>query len=150
MSTDVWYFAYGSNLSRLIKLRNGGMRPARVACLKDYRFAFNKRGSRGEVYANVMASPGDVVWGVIYLCDGPTMDGVDRYEGVGSGDYLRQTLRVETRDGETVLAEIYLAGESFLATTGRPTPSYLQQIVSGAKHHGLSEEYIRGIERLVE
>ena len=149
MSTDVWYFAYGSNLSRLVKLRNGTIRPARVACLRGYRFALNKRGSRGEVYANVMPSPGDVVWGVIYLCDGPTMASLDRYEGVETGDYLRQPLAVETSDGETLPAEVYLAGESFLTSTGRPTPAYLRQIISGADHHGLPEEYVREIERLV-
>ena len=70
MPIDIWYFGYGSNLSMDRKeQRTGSIRSARTACLKDYRFAFNKGGAGGEVYANIMPSPGKVVWGVVYLCD---------------------------------------------------------------------------------
>jgi hypothetical protein len=52
MKDDVWYFAYGSNLwieqkeLRTSAIRTGGDRP-RIARLTDFRFAFNKQGSRG-------------------------------------------------------------------------------------------------------
>ena len=56
---DVWYFAYGSNLWRDQKqdrtgaIRQGDERP-RIARLADHRLAFNKRGARGELFANIM------------------------------------------------------------------------------------------------
>ena len=81
MPSDIWYFAYGSNLSMdRTQQRTGSIRSARKACLKDYRLAFNKGGLGGEVYANIVPSPGDVVWGVVYLCDQEAMAGLDDFE----------------------------------------------------------------------
>lgn len=149
MAADIWYFAYGSNLSMDRKQqRTGLIRSARTACLKGYRFAFNKGGAGGEVYANIVASPGDVVWGVVYLCDPKAMASLDHYESVETGDYWRQPVEVETTDGEQLRAEVYLAGEDFVIAVGHPRPWYLDLILSGAKKHGLPEEYIRRIEEL--
>ena len=79
MSSDIWYFAYASNLSLDRKQQpTGSIRSARIACLKDYRFAFNKGGAGGEVYANIVPSPGDVVWGVVYLCEPQAMASLGR------------------------------------------------------------------------
>jgi gamma-glutamylcyclotransferase len=149
MMSDIWYFAYGSNLSMDRKQqRTGSIRSARTACLKDYRFAFNKGGTGGEVYANIVPSPGDVVWGVVYLCDAQAMAILDDYEALETGDYWRQPVEVETTDGELLKAEAYIAGEGFVIADGRPGPWYLSLIISGARIHGLPEEYIRHIEEL--
>ena len=55
----VWYFAYGSNLDRDQKeARTGAIREARVARLRGYRLAFNKRASKaGRLYANIVPDP---------------------------------------------------------------------------------------------
>lgn len=149
MTADIWYFAYGSNLSMDRKQqRTGLIRSARTAFLKNYRFAFNKGGAGGEVYANIVPSPGDVVWGVVYLCNPQAMASLDHYEAVETGDYWRRPVEVETSDAELLKAEVYIAGESFLIADGRPRPWYLDLILSGARKHGLPEEYIKSIEEL--
>ena len=86
MNDDVWYFAYGSNLwtdqkeRRTSAIRTGDDQP-RIARLLDYRFAFNKRGSKGQVYANIMPCPGGVVIGVVYRCRPSTVDTMSEWEG---------------------------------------------------------------------
>jgi gamma-glutamylcyclotransferase len=149
MTSDIWYFAYGSNLTMDRKRqRTGLIRSARTACLKGYRLAFNKGGAGGEVYANIVPSPDDVVWGVVYLCDPQAMASLDDDEAVERGDYWRHAVDVETTDGELVKAEVYVAGEDFLIAEGRPRPWYLDLILLGARKHGLPEEYIKSIEEL--
>lgn len=54
MNGDQWYFAYGSNLFVDQKEeRTGRSRQAIRSRLSSYRFAFNKRGGGGQVYANI-------------------------------------------------------------------------------------------------
>jgi gamma-glutamylcyclotransferase len=149
MSSDIWYFAYASNLSLDRKQQpTGSIRSVRIACLKNYRFAFNKGGAGGEVYANIVPSPGDVVWGVVYLCDPQAMASLDEHEAVVRGDYWRHSVEVETTDGELLKADTYFAGEDSLIEEGRPRPWYLDLILLGARKHGLPEEYIKTIEEL--
>ena len=149
MTTDIWYFAYGSNLSMDRKQqRTGSIRSARTACLRDYRFAFNKGGAGGEVYANIVPSAGKMVWGAVYLCDQLAMDRLDNDEAVERGDYWRHHVEVETTDGELLNAEVYVAGEDFVIAEGRPRPWYLDLILLGARKNDLPEEYIKTIEEL--
>jgi gamma-glutamylcyclotransferase (GGCT)/AIG2-like uncharacterized protein YtfP len=110
MMADAWYFAYGSNLSVDRKqLRTGRIRKAIRCQLPDYRLAFNKRGSHGDIYANIVHEPGQSVWGVIYLCNAAAMRELDRYEGVAGGHYERLTVEVVTDQGEWVEAVTYVA-----------------------------------------
>ena len=54
-SDDKWYFAYGSNLLEdQKKERTGDIRKAIKCNLPEYKFVFNKRGSCGEIYANIL------------------------------------------------------------------------------------------------
>jgi len=147
--TDAWYFAYGSNLSVDQKeLRTGGIRQAIRSQLPGFRLAFNKRGSNGEVYANVLPEPGQVVWGVIYLCNRAILREMDRHEGVSGGHYERLAVQVVTEQGEQGEAVTYVAGDKFVCPEGIPSDNYLTRIVSGARQHRLPEDYIRQIERL--
>ena len=149
MPDDTFYFAYGSNLSIDRKQqRTGAIRSARLACLKDYRFAFNKGGASGEVYANIVPALGEVVWGVVYLCNPQAMTWLDEYEGVEGGHYRRITVEVHTNGGQIVRAETYIAGEGFIVKESRPSRSYLERILRGAEEHNLPAEHVRRIEEL--
>jgi cation transport regulator ChaC len=149
MTGDTWYFAYGSNLSVDQKeFRTGRIRRAVRCRLPGYRFAFNKRAAHGGVYANIVADATQEVWGVIYLCNRAAMDEMDRREGVAGGHYERRVVQVIDDAGENVEAVTYLAGASFVCEDGKPSAEYLQKIVTGGRHHGLPEEYVRGIEKL--
>ncbi|SRR6266545_5952383 len=85
---DIWYFAYGSNLSvKQKEQRTGKIRAALRCRLPGHRFAFNKRSRRNELAANILPTPGHDVWGVAYLRGPEAMRLMDRYEGVSAGDY---------------------------------------------------------------
>lgn len=148
MTDDVWYFAYGSNLSKGRKQeRTGLIRSARKARLRGYRFAFNNDGGAGRVYANIVPAPSDLVWGVAYLCNPEAMAELDRREGVMGGHYRRSRVLVEAGD-EELEAETYIAGEPFVVQEAVPTDEYLGFILTGAREHDLPEEYIKTIKTL--
>lgn len=142
---DYFYFAYGSNLSRDRKSsRTGPIREARRCRLMDFRLTFNKKGRNGQVYANVESAPGQEVWGVLYRCDEQAMKKMDEHEGVSSGDYRRETVKVIADDGKVYAALAYVALKT--CPEGFPSPDYLQKIVRGAKEHCLPDAYVSKIE----
>jgi len=149
MNGDCWYFAYGSNLwieqkeKRTGPIRQGQQRP-RIARLPNYRLAFNKRGNGGVVYANVVASPGAEVFGVVYRCNPESMRKMDAKE-IG---YERKTVKVTADNGEALEAVTYAAKHESLCPEGRPTKEYLDKILQGASEHDLPGEYIKSIKAL--
>jgi gamma-glutamylcyclotransferase len=151
MNGDQWYFAYGSNLLITQKeKRTGRIRQAVRSRLMGYRFAFNKRGSSGQIYANIVPDETTEVWGVVYLCNPNAIRGMDQYEGVASGHYERIPVTVAMDTGEAAQAITYVAGEDFICEPGKPSDEYLGKIISGARHHALPEEYVRMIEALAK
>ena len=102
MPNDLWYFAYGSNLDTDRKQgRTGAIRESHIAKLSGYRLAFNKRSDRYRACANLLANPTEEVHGVIYRCTPEALDEMDEHEGVASGHYRRETVQVQTIDGQT-------------------------------------------------
>jgi len=149
MNGDQWYFAYGSNLFIDQKEeRTGRIRQAMRCRLQGFRFAFNKRGNGGQIYANIVPDDAAEVWGVNYLCDPLAIQEMDGWEGVSSGHYERIPVTVEKESGEKVEAITYVAGEDFVCDPGNPSVEYLGKIISGARHHSLPEEYVGEIESL--
>jgi gamma-glutamylcyclotransferase len=148
---DRWYFAYGSNLDTNQKeRRTGEIREARCACLPGYRITFDKLGSDRTGKANITPDDTHVVWGVAYLCSGEALTKMDDYEGVAGGHYRRESLQVRCESDETLDAVTYVAGEQHVGSPIPPTPEYLHRIVSGARNHGLPEEYIREIQQAAQ
>jgi len=147
---DRWYFAYGSNMSIDRKTdRTETIRQAEVVCLKGYRLAFNKRADNGkEVYANIVPSPGDEVWGVAYRCNPKAIETLDQVEGVSGGHYHRQQVDLKTRLGETLQAEVYIAGEAHIVEDSQPSDAYLGHLLKGAENHHLPDDYIAMIKRI--
>lgn len=144
---DVWYFAYGSNLSVTQKEdRTGRIRSAVPCRLAGYRFAFNKRGGDGSTKANIVPDPAGDVWGVAYLCNREAMRAMDRNEGVSGGHYLRHPVEVVARTGESISAVTYVAEPNFLVEGIQPSEDYLHRILDGARHYDLPKDYVRSIE----
>lgn len=88
--------------------------------------------------------------GVIYLCDHKSLTKMDQYEGISKGDYVRISVTVKNDSGGKVKAIAYIAGKDFLCDPSKPTDEYLGKIISGARYHGLPDEYIRSIELLAK
>ena len=129
MNDDTWYFAYGSNLNISRKeQRTGRVRESQIARLEGYRLAFNKRGSNGEVYANLMEAPTEEVLGVVYRCSEQAIQELDVFEGVAGGHYRRCTLEVElVGSDQRIEAQVYLAEPPFICDEATPSDEYLTQ-----------------------
>lgn len=150
---DRWYFAYGSNLCVGQKTERTGMIRQALRCrLPDYRLQFNKRSSKNsnECFANVVPFAGDEVWGVAYLCNPAALRKMDAWEGVASGNYRREEVRLITEAGSSVTAVTYIAGVDFVCASGRPSTWYRDRIVSGARQHGLPADYIAKVIALAD
>jgi len=130
------------------EMRTGLIRHAHVVVLPAYRLAFNKRASSGGVYANIMSSPDREVWGVAYLCNPEAIRKLDRFEGVHGGHYEHRHATVIAQDGRTFDALTYVAGSDHIINDGIPSIDYLSCILTGARDHGLPEEYVCWVEQI--
>lgn len=149
--SELWYFAYGSNLSvEQMKNRTKELGVYSRVKLYGYRLAFNKRGKDGTSKANLVAHPGGVVWGVAYRLSTEALKLMDRHEGVASGHYQRLIVEVHTDLGHTLEAVAYIAQTAYLDHALAPSSQYLQTILQGARHHGLPEAYIAEIQKAAQ
>lgn len=148
MSTDCWYFAYGSNLlvaqfhKRTEPLRTGDEAPRR-ATLAHYDLTFNVYGENGHIYANIVPGPGPVL-GVVYRLNPASMKRLDVYER----GYARASVIVTDEHGTELTATVYIARPKHTGPPGPPKPTYLKRILDGASQHGLPPEYIEHIRTL--
>lgn len=150
----IFYFAYGSNMDadRLKeRLEKEGMKiepRGRKAKLVSYRLTFDKKSTQDNLgRATIEASPGEVVWGVLYELPCHCLDILDKYEGVKSGHYRREEVKVCLPDGTEVRAVTYIALPEKLERGLRPPRWYLKHLLKGAEEHGLPKEYIKMLER---
>ena len=141
MAPDL-YFAYGSNLSsaRLLA-RVPSARARGAARLDGFALRLDKPGADGSGKANLLATPGALVWGVVYQLDPSDWPALDACEP----GYERTAVRVAL-DGAPLAAQTYcspLYGPGLAAFRW-----YHRHLVDGAREHGLPEEWIALIEAL--
>jgi gamma-glutamylcyclotransferase len=150
----LWYFAYGSNMTRSIFRERRGMNPldARYGWLHGYRLCFNiPIGSGERGVANVEVEDGARLCGVLYLLGVAECDQLDRSEGVHVGLYRRIPVDVLVEGEGRVNAFTY---RSERTTLGRkPSARYMGLLIDGAREHALPAEYVevlRAIELAVD
>ena len=139
---QVWYFAYGSNMSPArMEARVGGWHARMPGRLPGFRLAFNKRasGEEGAAHANIVPDAGGVVEGVLYRLDEAALEVLDRYEGHPE-HYGREEMEVRCGDG-TVRAWAYVATPAWTEEGLRPTREYLDHLLAG--RDCLSDDYWR-------
>jgi cation transport regulator ChaC len=145
----VWYFAYGSNMSRAIFCERRGMCPrdSRWGWLDGYRLVFDLPVGPGERgVANVVVEPGARIHGVLHLLTAEEFDRLDRTEGVHAGFYRRVPVDVAGEGVGTVSAYTYQS--SFGSPGRKPSARYLGLLLTGAREHRLPEEWLRYLEGL--
>ena len=132
---SILYFAYGSNMSiNRISERINDVKTLNIGLLLDFKLLFNKKSIDGTGKANIVYSPGDAVWGVVYKIYEDSMDKLDRIE-VG---YQRKTFIVLTEEGE-IEVNAYI---SYKLTNALPKNYYKEFLLEGAVEHKLPDEYI--------
>jgi gamma-glutamylcyclotransferase len=143
MTANVWYFAYGSNMSRAqMRSRAGEIAEDRPGRLQNYELVFNKKVRGGTAAANIRPAPGSVVLGVLYKINESSYRSLDRFEGAPV-HYRRIQIDVLDAEGRPVPAEAYIATK--VEKGLRPAPHYLKTILDGAAEHNLPADYIEKI-----
>ena len=146
-TTQVLYFAYGSNLcfSR-VKARVPGVRPLGSALLRGHEFRWHKKGDDGSGKGSIVDLGGDaVVHGALFAIPETEKLALDRAEGPG---YKEITVSVESARGQ-VTAKTYVADESAIDDTRQPYSWYKALVVSGAESQGLPLAYVETL-RMVD
>jgi len=137
----VLYFAYGSNMSsERLRSRIASVKVIGHAFLKDWKMVLNKRSRDGSGKANLVESPGDVTWGVLYEIRNSDLETLDRVEG----GYQRITVQVQQPGVTVVEAVTYISGN--LTNDPRPYRWYKELLLSGAREHNLPQDYIARLE----
>lgn len=137
------YFAYGSNMLReRLVARVSTAEAVAVGVVRDYRLDFAKISVDGSGKGDMVASPGDEVWGMLYAFDADQKADLDRHEGP---HYRAQEVVVSTPSGEET-AWAYMADPQRRDPSKAPYDWYLALIVAGARQGGLPEAYIQAVE----
>ncbi len=152
MNGPLLYFAYGSNM-------NPGQMAARCpgaafvcrATLAHHKLDFTRDSPvRRCGVADIVASPSDRVWGVVWRVTAEHIDTLDRLEGHRPGEdaYRRIDRQVEVADGPRAgsLLEVQTYEVARKIPFVRPKESYLALIIAGARHWGLPSGWLRELE----
>ena len=145
----LWYFAYGSNLNPGTFEGWRGMRPAevRTGLLRDHELRFDLGAGPGERgVANLCATAGASLWGVLYRIRPGEFEHLDRTEGLPRGSYHRIPVRVLAEGSDPLEAATYLSEKR--QPRRRPSRRYLGLLLRGARHHRLPREWIDYLEHL--
>ncbi|MBS3790959.1 MAG: gamma-glutamylcyclotransferase [Candidatus Thermoplasmatota archaeon] len=152
MPKTIEYFAYGSNLNReQMKKREITIEDTEIVELPGWKLAFTIYSDPWDgAVGDIIPNPENRVEGVVYTIPEDDLKKLDHYEGrnvdnhIEVGMYRRQYLPVKSKEGwRTVLT--YLVNRNIEHKSKvdlKPSKEYLQTIISGAKKHGLSEEYL--------
>ena len=139
----MWYFAYGSNMSRTqMGDRCPGHGRGLAARLPGYRLAFDRYSTRrgGGHVADILEAPiSSNVWGIVWSVEARHLEALDGFEGVARGVYRRIDVRVETADGglDAVAYRICAPGEE-----GLPSRAYLDLLLEGAVEFAFPSDYL--------
>lgn len=149
------YFAYGSNMDwEQIRSRCPTVRYVCMACLRDYRLAFTRKSKKRQCgVADIVPTPEEEVWGVVYQIDELDVGALDEWEGYSPRRERNAYLRVEIhvfRDGDenqpvAVVTYVVTDKESSVPP---PNEEYKRLIVEGAKYWHLPDDYITKLEKI--
>jgi len=144
----MFYFGYGSNMSsRVMKATCIETRLVGAAFLPDYRLAFTRVSKRwGGAAADIVASTGDVVWGVLYEIDEDCLVALNEKESLGIG-YQHHHVTVSTADWRSIAALTYVVIDK-LDPEGLPAIAYIDTIIEGAKENHLPGDYLVSLENI--
>ena len=132
----MYYFAYGSNLSRKqMKERCPDSKPMFVVSLRNYKLVFVGwlRQWRGGV-ASIKTFRGEKVLGAIYEVSERDLRQLDKYEGYPN-NYTRVKVTVADEFGNQIEAVTYIKAGQLEET--QPSREYLFAIQQGYKDWGM-------------
>ena len=133
----IYYFAYGSNMSKEQLTNRGVSIDTAVCCeLPGYRFLYNKKSIDGSAKANIEKDNASVVQGVCFLLD---QESFKRLKGFEKGYTVLPVLVID-RNNNPIDAETFISKN---VCDQEPKSDYVEIIMKGAREHGLPELYIK-------
>jgi gamma-glutamylcyclotransferase len=140
------YFAYGSNMDEAhMRAHCPSSRCIGSARLGGHRLAFTRRSvMSGTGVADVVADPGEAVWGVLYELDGGDLQALDRKEGNGWA-YAREQKRVRLVADSSVHSAIVYTVMVREPDGVLPSREYLERLIGAAERHGLPSGYVAAL-----
>ncbi|HEV2386065.1 MAG TPA: gamma-glutamylcyclotransferase family protein [Candidatus Acidoferrales bacterium] len=140
MAGQVWFFAYGANMSTAaMRSRSGEIADVQVATLPNYELVFNKKARGGSATANIRPASGSTLYGVLFRIPEAALRTLDRFEGAPE-HYRRIEISVLDGRGSPVSAQAYIATK--IEKGLRPAPHYIQSILEAAAEHHFPAEYV--------
>jgi AIG2 family protein len=136
------HFGYGSNMCDTWLERDArSARAVGSAYLAGRALTFDKESTRDHsAKANVVASAGGRVWGVLFNIEPIDLPQLNTKEG----GYRPIAVDVALDNGTSTRAWTLVASES--QTDLRPWDWYVRLIIAGARHHTLPYDYVRALE----
>jgi cation transport regulator ChaC len=102
--------------------------------LPGWRFLINQRG-----VATICRQKGELCRGGLWRISQADEWALDQFEGIASGFYRKETVRVRTPKGKIVEAMTYVDPR---ALPGIPRTGYLLRVIAGALHFNLPHDYL--------
>ena len=145
-SETVYYFGYGSNMSKSYLTKRRKIIPfeSQSAVLKDYQLIMNMEGPNflEPSFANIKRSRGYNVEGVLHKIDKEDLQKIIKTEGENY-QLVKLTVFKKGRKN-TAFTLIYITEES---KDIPPSKRYLNILVNAAKENNLSNLYIENLKR---
>jgi cation transport regulator ChaC len=138
------YFAYGSNMdSARLRSRVGECASLGIATLRRHVLRFHKKSIDGTAKCNAYLTDNDTdcVIGVLFEIPEVRKPDLDEIEGLGKG-YDEQVIEVRLVDGSVRKAFAYIADKAHIDDNRKPTAEYRGYVETGAREHGLPDDYI--------
>jgi gamma-glutamylcyclotransferase (GGCT)/AIG2-like uncharacterized protein YtfP len=133
------YFAYGSNLNKKqMKNRCPDSVPVVKVILKNYKLVFN-------YFADVVETPGEIVYGAVYDVSNSDIRKLNRYEGYPR-HYDIINIKVEDDEGKAYKAFAYVMTSKGIR---EPEEHYYNIIKHGFKDWNLPLEKLMNARKLI-
>jgi len=144
----MYHFGYGSNLNQgFLRQYCPGAEFVMKAYLPNYevQFRFWSKRRQGGI-STIIERPGGLVHGVIYEVPEAELLVLDELESVPQGLYRREKFLVLGEEGGWQEADLYRVADP--QGPFKPSTSYVELMLTGAREHGLDPEYVRKIEEI--
>jgi gamma-glutamylcyclotransferase len=127
-------FAYGSTMASSQMPEARFLGPAR---LDGYRLALNRRSIRWQAGAlDIVAAPGESVWGALYDLPDDALSALDAREGAG---FAYRKIEVDLTDGRRAFAYEVIDKQPQELPCSR---EYAELVLAGARERGLPGEWL--------
>jgi len=137
--SERYYFAYGSNMNESqMAWRCCSAQKVSSATIRGWKFHINSRG-----VATVIPEEEGIVYGILWVLAEEDEQALDTYEGVQSGFYYKKEFEVQTDDGRSCAALVYVASDS---QRGVPRDGYMAGIVEAAIENGFPSWYVEELQ----